>query len=130
VSTQDRFAIMDLMARYSHAVSDRRYEDFGALYTEDGGLVDDRGFRAVGPAAMAQYVREAQRSWGAFLQINVNISLDVDGDTATGSSDYVILRMDEGQLRLFTGGRYEDEFRRTPDGWKFAARRITPIGSR
>ena len=125
---EDRFAIMDLMARYSHLVSDRRYEAFGLLYTEDGGLVDADGARGRGPASMATYVRASQEGWGPFKQVTVNQVIEIDGDDATGRSDYFIVRRDDGEIRVHVAGRYDDVYRRTPEGWRFVTRSITPLG--
>lgn len=126
---EDRVAITELLARYSHLVSDRRYEEFGMLYTDDGGLIDARGARALGPAAMADYVRQSQKDWGPFKQITVNQIIVVNGDDATGTSDYFIFRLEHGVLAPRSAGRYDDVYRRTPDGWRFVTRSITPLGA-
>ncbi|MET0930640.1 MAG: nuclear transport factor 2 family protein [Aeromicrobium sp.] len=125
---EDRVAITELIARYSHLVSDRLYDEFGQLYTNDGGLADAGGARATGPEAMAEYVRQAQKDWGPFKQITVNQIISVDGDDATGTSDYVIFRLEDGVLAPRAAGRYDDVYRRTPDGWRFVTRDITPLG--
>jgi 3-phenylpropionate/cinnamic acid dioxygenase small subunit len=59
--------------------------------------------------------------------MNTNLAIEVDGDTATSSSDYVMFtRQGDGAWQVFAAGRYQDRLVRRPrDGtWRFAERTL------
>ena len=52
-----------------------------------------------------------------------NIVIDVDGDSATGAA-FLKAFMVPDHTMVITG-RYDDEFRRTDDGWRIRSRLFT-----
>ena len=53
-------------------------------------------------------------------------SVVLDGDRATGSQAFLFVEQEGHGLRL---GRYDDEFVRRPEGWRFAVRKIVIMRS-
>ena len=82
---------------------DAEYHAFGSQY----GLDDFPMLLASAPAG--QYVG------------NVPL-VDLDGDTATGAQHYVFVDQATHEMRL---AWYDDDYVRTPDGWRFRRRRTT-----
>ena len=52
------------------------------------------------------------------------LSVDVDGDRATGHVYYQFLNRRDGAVVIQTLGEYHDTYLRTPDGWQLAHRLI------
>ena len=53
----------------------------------------------------------------------LNPVIDVDGDTATATSNWgYVTRGDDDAPVFLMLGRYLDQLRRTPDGWRFSRR--------
>lgn len=112
----DFLAIQELTTRYATHMSRGEADAVGALFTEDG------TYHAFGeqytPVTLPHLIRSAPRG-----QLIVNPPLvELDGDTATGSQHYLYVDQATHAMRL---AWYTDEYRRTPEGWRFVSRRTT-----
>jgi hypothetical protein len=64
------------------------------------------------------------------VQINAPAIIEVDGDRATARSLIrECARFRDGGVLMDVVGQFRDELRRTPDGWRFAHRSFTIIGT-
>jgi hypothetical protein len=59
------------------------------------------------------------------VQIYNSAVFDVEGDDATGRVQLVELVSVADGSKTVLAGHYDDTYRRTPDGWKFASRALT-----
>ena len=62
------------------------------------------------------------------LHMVVNPIIQVDGDTATGSWylwQPMVYALPEGEHAYWMSARYDDRYRRTPQGWQFERVAIT-----
>ena len=125
----DRLAIEDLMDAYASALDTKDWDTLRTLfvpgavvdYTEEGGVrgsIDD----AIG------WFQKAMAPFTASQHFVTNRRVKVDGDEATANA-YIFSPLgapngEGGLVLVFAGGTYEDALRRTPDGWRFAARTI------
>jgi len=125
----DRLAIDDLLDAYASALDTKDWDALRTLfvpgaivdYTEEGGVrgsIED----AIG------WFQKAMAPFTASQHFVTNRRVRIDGDSARVDA-YIFSPLgvpnDNGGLTLvFAGGTYEDEVRRTPDGWRFAARTI------
>lgn len=112
----DHLAIQELTTRYATHMSRGEADAVGALFTEDG------TYHAFGEAYsrddLPHLIRSAPQG-----QLIVNPPLlTIDGDTASGTQHYVFIAQQTHQMRL---AWYTDEYRRTPDGWRFVSRSTT-----
>lgn len=122
--TTDHEAIATLIAK--HAV----YADTGdvdqrvALYAPDGEFTGPDGATAQGLDA----IRAAFESWQSIQgkHLTANVIIDIDGDEATGRTDWVFLLAGAEGFAIAAVGHYDDRFVRTEQGWRFAQRLITP----
>ncbi len=53
--------------------------------------------------------------------------VDIDGDTAKGTSYYLMHGAVKGAGPISAAGYFEDRYVRTPDGWRIAYRRGVPL---
>ncbi len=123
----DRIAIDELLDTYAHAIDTKNWALLRTLfapgavldYTHEGGVrgsIDDAIAwlsKALAPFAMCQHMV-------------VNRRVTIDGDAAHVSA-YVSSPLglpdgNGGLTIILSGGEYEDELRRTAEGWRFASR--------
>jgi ketosteroid isomerase-like protein len=128
---EDQVAIEQLLNRYCHKLDRGEIDAVVELFADDAVLIPayEGDARHTGRAAVrAWYTRYAANTIAAVRGLRHKIStamIEVDGDSATSvcylDADSVNLQTGK---RSLVGGRYEDRFVRTPDGWRIAERRI------
>lgn len=118
---EDIEAIRRLRNRYHASLNEARYADCRPLFTDDAVVelgylaryegIDaiDRGFRAMG-----------ERDRFFIKQFIHSHDVDVDGDTATGTS-YLEARYGRFGVSYVVAGRYDDVYVRVNGVWKFRA---------
>ena len=125
-SVDDRLEILDLAARYNHAVDSGDHEGVAALFTEDGAIEATATGTIAGRAAIAGYIGSRPDGWQRRRHLNSNAIIEgVPGDEDAARlvlSLLVVSRRERVVPRLH--GRYEDELRRVDGEWRFAKRRI------
>jgi ketosteroid isomerase-like protein len=117
--------IRQLVAHYSFDIDDRRIEAVRGLFTEDAVLRSHDGvMHATGPdAIMAQFDgRFAVLGPGHHVMHDIQIDF-LDEANATGRVAGHAELMRHG-LMMVAAIRYDDRYRKTPSGWKFAERVI------
>jgi ketosteroid isomerase-like protein len=117
----DRDALRELRAKYSHFWDDGRAEDFVGLFTEDGVLQMATQGMVEGSEALQVAVTEAMRLDGFSINFTSDEVSEFTGeDTAIG---YCRFAFQGGRTPNIEGaGTYHDEYRKTPQGWRFTKR--------
>jgi SnoaL-like domain len=125
----DRLEIQDLMVRYSHAVDTRQWDALDEVFTEDA-LID---YTAMGGIRgnleeIKEFLASAMAGFPAFQHLIANMSVTVDGDTATGRTmchNPLVLpgerSADNGGV-LYCGLWYHDTFVRVDGAWRIKER--------
>lgn len=130
-SLESRFAITDLTARYNAAWDEGRVHDWVATFAEDGEFAMKGVPETRGPKALRHMI-ETMIPVG-FVHLTVDQRVSVDGDTARQSARVILGRREEsrrpGTSTWVTSGSYEDELRRTTEGWRFVRRAFAPDAS-
>ncbi|WP_116996510.1 nuclear transport factor 2 family protein [Desertimonas flava] len=123
---EDREAIWRLFQAYKHHLDQRDFKAYSELFTDDAVWVGNLG-RATGPAEIeALLVRTLEvfpsdRERTHHLVLNPQI--DVDGDTATATTNWAYVSHGENDAPLFEMlGHYVDRLVRTNAGWRFRRR--------
>lgn len=125
--------IKQLKARYALACDDNYAPDtLAALFVEDA--VWDGGFmgRAEGRQGIRDFFTNASSMVGFAVHGVSNPLIEVDGDRARGSWYlHQPMTMKGADAAFWFCARYDDEYVRTPQGWKFQnvkviARAFTP----
>jgi ketosteroid isomerase-like protein len=126
MSADDVLAIHKLLADYNHLIDAGEGEDWADTFA-DGATFDPGSTPPVsGREALVAFAQATAQMVPGARHLISNISVEVTGDTAT-SRCYLQLWMrgDQGPFMPFSG-RYADRLVRTPAGWRFAARTMTP----
>lgn len=110
-------AVRNTVGRYCQFLDDGRIDDVAALFAEDGVLdIAAFGIRQAGRAAIAAQLRQTSRPGVKGVHSTFNPIVEVSGETATGSFDYVWIDF-EGAPRIGLGGRYVMSFIAGDHGW-------------
>ena len=125
----DHQDITDVLVRYATGIDSRDWTLFRTCFTDDAGF----DYGGIGtwnsPDALTAYMRRSHS--GPSLHRLSNFVIAVDGDQAR-SRTYVdaVVMGPKGFGVVNTFGWYDDELRRTADGWRIAFRRTTLHGTR
>ena len=122
----DRMEIEQVLARYCHAIDQRDWDAYRAVYTEDA-VIDDV---SAGPGnSVDDMVGFLSRALARVVMIQHAIStalIEIRGDRASARTvchcPVVLERGDGGSEMFFQGLWYVDELVRTPAGWKISKR--------
>lgn len=132
IDPQDDVAIRALLAKMLDSVARGDADAWGSCWTDDGVWVIPGFGELVGADATARFA-ELRGGYDLCIQALLSGSAEVDGDAGTGRWYFREIQRtlttpdDEGDgdaegAELI--GCYDDEYRRTPDGWRFARRRF------
>ncbi|HEY2795681.1 MAG TPA: nuclear transport factor 2 family protein [Micromonosporaceae bacterium] len=122
--TDERVLIHELINLHGHLMDEGAFERLDELFTDDV-VYDVTAFgadRLIGPAAVADAGRAlGDRNPLAHHVTNIIVT-SIEGDTACVRSKGL------GVMADGTTGSvvYDDELRRTADGWRIAVRRVLP----
>ena len=120
--------IRNLVARLGHLADDGDLQVYLSLFTPDAewhtptGEVR-RGHTDILAGANERRVTGVQGPGTDSRHVNTTLWVEVGDDgTARAQSYFLYLRSCSTSPVLVSTGRYNDEFRETPDGWKMARR--------
>ncbi len=121
----DRLEIQQLLVDYSSAIDLRRFDDLDAVFTPDA-YIDYRALGGIDghyPEVKAWLARVLP-NFPMYSHMLGNFSVSVDGDTAASRVicfNPMVLGGDKEQV-MFCALWYDDEFVRTPAGWRMTRR--------
>lgn len=119
----DRAAIQDLRFHYHVAVNERELDAIHLLFTEDA-QVDFEGIGSARGRAEIEALYQNVVGGSPFIkQFIHNHVVTLNGDRATGLS-YLDARTVANGESLLVAARFDDEYVRTEEGWKFEALRL------
>jgi 3-phenylpropionate/cinnamic acid dioxygenase small subunit len=130
-------AIRNLLARLAQLADSGETEKYLELLTEDVvwtmpanpavGLQASelRGHDAIGTGQRERITAGLQGPGSDSMHVLTTTSVSVDGDTATARSHFQYWATTSTDPTIRNVGRYADELRGTPAGWKLSRRTIT-----
>jgi uncharacterized protein (TIGR02246 family) len=122
---EDRLAILALQVDYARAADSFDGNLYASVFTEDGVLdASHCGFPvASGRHQIAAVMDDAfrQQTHNIHLTTNQRV-LTIDGDRATGFAYFFQRSLLKNGGRTEFAGRYDDDYRRTAEGWKISRR--------
>jgi hypothetical protein len=128
LSAADRVDIHQLVARYAHSLEGADGgggQAFAALFTPDGTLVD--GAETVtGHAGLAAFAAGRRALAAGTTTLATNVVIESAPRGAAGTV-YVMVTQPfaaEGRPAIVRGGRFEDRYVKTAQGWRFARRQF------
>lgn len=127
-SFEDKCAIQELIARYSHAIDSGNYDAWIDCFAEDGAFEGTRAGRFVGRAALKEFTErfEARRAteYPNVRHCVLNTVTDIEGDTARSSSYLQVLITGKEGTKFAFCGRYADTFVKVDGAWRFQERKV------
>lgn len=126
---EDERQIRNLIARLAHLADYGDLDEYMSLFTKDAvwDFVDtsNRGAAAIREDRVRRREQGGQGPGTHTRHLNTTLWIEVDGsDEATAHSYFLYVQSADTAPSLGLTGRYHDTFRRTPDGWRLAHRRI------
>jgi ketosteroid isomerase-like protein len=126
-TAEDELAIRGLVARYCDAVARRDPDAWAATWAVDATWDLGGGRVTHGRAAAVELWTTAIARYPWVAQLAPTGTVEVAGDTARGAWWILELnRLQDGTGALHLG-HHDDEYRRTDEGWQFAARRFAMV---
>jgi uncharacterized protein (TIGR02246 family) len=123
---EDEDQIRRTLGEYSQRCDDGRFDEWADLFTEDARLVLS-GQVTKGRDTIRQYMMTVQSANSRGMHITANSLVDVDGDSATATTDYMFVRPTAQGLAIIAAGRYYDQLVRDGMQWRFREREITML---
>lgn len=123
----DIIAINHLAASYSEAMCRFEVEEAVQTYARDGVLSTPTTVDAIGRTAIFETISKTVSTLDFVFQTLHQGLVEVDGDRAT--TNFPITewaRTSKDQRGILFLGVYRDDVVRTPEGWRFARRRLLP----
>ncbi len=121
---EDQFAIRELVARYNYAIDEGRPEEWVTTFVPDGTFESSALGAHSGAEALLAFAK-GYISAVSGRHCTSDFVIEVDGDDAR-SRCYLIAVNNAAAPIVSTTAVYEDVLRRTPDGWRFVHRKVTP----
>ncbi len=120
----DTLEILQLAARYNHAIDYGDPEAWAGTFTEDG--VFNGGPQPVsGHEALAQFAAGFGVNMAGAQHWTNNHVVDGDGDEATHTCYLNLVQTKEGAKSIVTG-RYQDSLKKVDGQWRFTERNVIP----
>lgn len=135
--TLDEHAIAKLVARIAQLADVGELTEYARCFAEDAEWVLPAGsgvdLSAQTRSGVADIIAGAQERRDTGIQgpgthtrhVVSTVVVDVAGDCATGRAYWRYYGQTDQTPQLLTMGQYDDEFVRTPDGWRLRRRTIT-----
>jgi SnoaL-like domain len=121
----DRLEIQQLLVDYSTAIDNRRFDDLDLVFTQDA-YIDYRAMGGIDGTYpdVKKWLSEVLPNFPAYSHLIGNFDVRISGDVASSRIicfNPMVLDAETKQI-LFCGLWYDDEFIRTPDGWRMTRR--------
>ena len=121
---EDLEEIRGLRMEYHHCVNDDRFAEAAWIFTDDGYAEFAGVGSATGRAEIAVLFGRLAEAVTVIKQFVSNHMVEIDGDEASGIA-YLDARYAQDGKSLIASVRYDDRYRRTPEGWRFTEMRAT-----
>ena len=127
----DKLEIQETISLYHEGASTNDLDKVNATFLPDGiWEVPSLNILCQGQANILEAMTALLAQFEYLVQINAPAIVAVDGDTASARSlvrECTKVRGRPGLIDVV--GQFSDELQRTPDGWKFAHRTYTVLGT-
>jgi uncharacterized protein (TIGR02246 family) len=120
--------IRALYERYNTAFDGGDVEGYAQVFTEDGIFTLPDGKVMVGRDRLRHLATAASSRPGASHHFVLNVTAEVDGDSARGAAHVVAVSVDGSEVGLLMAGVYRDELSRVDGSWLFSRRVATAFG--
>jgi uncharacterized protein (TIGR02246 family) len=123
---EDEDRIRRTISEYSQRCDDGRFQEWSELFTEDGRFVV-AGNATQGREPIRQMMAAMLPPGSRGKHITSNTIVDIDGDRAASTTDYLFVRPAPTGPVIVAAGRYRDRLVRDGTSWRFEERSITML---
>ncbi|WP_176599120.1 MULTISPECIES: nuclear transport factor 2 family protein [Sphingobium] len=124
---EDRAALDDLNVRYFLACDNDDYAGIGDIFSREAIFATSGKVAATGRDTIVEFIRVSRSHMGLTVHTpHYGLYTFIDDDHVQGLVG-VHLELVLGEETLFGAVRYQDEYRRTEDGWRVASRNMRTI---
>ncbi len=124
----DEDQIRRTLAQYGQLCDDGRFDEWGELFTEDAQL-EVMGQVTTGRPGIVTYMRSVQPAESRGIHMISGTLVQVDGPSASASTNYVFVRPTVDGMAIIAAGRYYDQLVRDDRRWRFTERKITILSA-
>ena len=120
----DQLEIQQLVIDYATAIDQRNFDDLDVIFTPDA-YIDYRVMGGIDGtfADVKAWLAEVLHAFPAYYHLLGNFDIRVSGDTASARTMcFNPMKFDDGPKILLCALWYDDEFIRTPEGWRMTRR--------
>jgi len=114
---EDLEEIRSLRMEYHHCVNDNRFPEAAWIFTDDAYVEYGGVGKAQGKAEIEQLFERLSHAVTLIKQFVSNHMVKLDGDEASGIA-YLDARYAQDGKSLIAAVRFDDRYRRTPEGWR------------
>jgi len=130
LTTDDRIAIGELVARFAHCADYRDWERLAECFTDDVVTVIAGVPTYVGLAAQVEHARNSA-AWteNQNRHLALNLWIEPDGDGAARAHYYLVnfvCGAEIGAAKIVVSARMTDHIVRRDGGWRIARRELVP----
>lgn len=122
--------IRDLTYTYAFLVDTRQVDEMvDTVFTEDGVFdATPVGQELMeGAEGIRAFFHEQNKTLMQSVHVTTNHRISVDGDLAHGTVYYLVRGVTSDGSEVSAHGYYDDQYRRTSDGWKISVRKGIPL---
>lgn len=124
-SAEDRLALVELVARWSHAADERDATALRRLLTDDAELHGPDGAVTKGADEVVTRATGAPADHQLRRHVRNTVIDELTDDSASTRSYYLLTTsIDGGRPTTLATGVYTDRMRRTTDGWRIRERHV------
>ena len=116
LSADDYVEIMQLYARYPHALDGNHAEGYAALFTPDGSFNNNKGHDA-----LVAFVKGRNPDI-SIRHFHTNVAIVPTAEGARGAVYNLFVDVGHSPPAIVGENRYEDTLVKTADGWRFKTR--------
>jgi 3-phenylpropionate/cinnamic acid dioxygenase small subunit len=124
----DEDQIRRTLGEYGQLCDDGRFGEWGELFTEDARL-ELMGQVKTGRQAIVTYMRSVQPAESRGIHMISGSLVEVDGSSASASTNYLFVRPTVDGMAIVAAGRYYDQLVRDSRRWRFTQRTITILSA-
>ena len=120
----DQLEIQQLVIDYATAIDQRNFDDLDVIFTPDA-YIDYRVMGGIDGtfADVKAWLAEVLPAFPAYYHLLGNFDIRVSGDTASARTMcFNPMKLDDSPKILLCALWYDDEFIRTPEGWRMTRR--------
>ncbi len=123
IAVEDKLAILELSAHYNHTLDYGDADGWLDTFSDDA-VLNGMGAPLNGKDQLSEFAQDYVQNVKSMRHWTNNHIIEVDGDTASHTSFFLIIDID-GSTSIKVTGRYKDKLKKEGGEWKFTLREVS-----